>query len=100
MPDLFTQENAIEITEGEVMPQLICVAMKYIAVGVEKEFDRLPDNYRYPEYSHFIVIETLEEWNDPIELNALISQYTARSLDECVELVEEFEGYSQVVLVF
>ena len=53
----------------------------------------------YPEYGYFIVIETVEEWNNPVELNALISQYTARSLDECVELVEEFEGYTQVMLV-
>ena len=67
--------------------------------GVEKEFERSPDDYMYPEYGYFIVIETVKEWNDPVELNALISQYTARSLDECVELVEEFEGYSQMVLV-
>ena len=29
--------------------------------GVEKEFERLPDDYRYPEYGYFIVIEELEE---------------------------------------
>ena len=70
-----------------------------LSQGVLKEFDRLPDDYLYPEYGYFIVIETVEEWNDPVELNALISLYTARSLDECVELVEEFEGYSQMVLI-
>lgn len=33
--------------------------------------------------------------------NVIISQHTARSLIDCVELIEEFEeGYCQVVLVF
>ena len=70
-----------------------------LVAGINREFERLPDDYMYPEYGYFIVIETVEEWNDSVELNALISQYTARSFDECVELVEEFEGYSQVVLI-
>ena len=70
-----------------------------LVAGVNKEFDRLPDDYLYPEYGYFIVIEELEELTNPVELNAIISQYTARSLEECLELIEESTGYYQVLLI-
>ena len=87
MIEILSKDDLCQITD----PTLLA--------GVNKEFERLPADYQYPEYGYFIVIEKIEEWNDPVELNAFISQYTARSLDECVELVEEFEGYSQVLLI-
>ena len=67
-----------------------------LRAGVLKEFDRLPDDYQYPEYGYFIVIEGLD---DIPALVQIISKYTARSLHDCVEMVEEFNGYVQVVLV-
>jgi len=70
-----------------------------LVAGLNKEFDRLPDDYLYPEYGYFVVIEELEELTNPIELIAIISQHTARSLQDCLEVIEEFEGYFQVVMI-
>ena len=67
-----------------------------LRAGVLKEFDRLPDDYEYPQYGYFIVIESRD--NIPA-LEQIISQYTARSLHDSVEMVEAFDGYVQVVLV-
>ncbi len=70
-----------------------------LKAGVLKEFDRLPDDYKYPEYGNFIVIEKLEELINPIELNAIITRHTTRPLVDCLELIEEHEGYCQVLLI-
>ena len=67
-----------------------------LRAGVLQEFERLPDDYVYPEYGYFIVVEGLD---DVPALEQIISQYTAHSLHDCVEMVEEFEGYRQIVLV-
>jgi len=34
-----------------------------------------------------------------VELNEIISQYTTRPLVECVEMIEGFDGYAQVVCI-
>ena len=70
-----------------------------LVAGLNKEFDRLPDDYKYPEYGYFIVIEKLEDLTNPVELNAIISQYTAHSIEDCLELIEESRGYYQVLLI-
>ena len=70
-----------------------------LVAGITKEFDRLPDGYLYPEYGYFIVIEELKELTNPVELNAIISQYTAHSLEDCLELIEESTDYYQVLLI-
>ena len=70
-----------------------------IVAGLNKEFDRLPDNYEYPEYGYFLVIERLEELTNPVELNSIISQHTTHSLEDCLELIEESTGYYQVLLI-
>ena len=70
-----------------------------LVTGINKEFKRLPKDFQYPEYGYFIVIEELTELIHPIELNQIISEHTLRLLCECVEIVEVFEGYIQVLLV-
>ena len=70
-----------------------------LRAGVMKEFDRLPDDYKYPDYGYFIVIEKLEGLTDPVELNSILAKHTARSLKDCLELIEEHEGYYQVLLI-
>lgn len=70
-----------------------------LRAGVLKEFDRLPDDYKYPEYGYFIVIERLEELTDPVELNSILAKYTTRSLVNCLELTEGFDGYFQILLI-
>ena len=70
-----------------------------IAVGIREEFDRLSDDFLYPAYGYFIVIEKLEELTNPVELNTIIVQHTARSLVNSLELIEESKGYCQVLLI-
>lgn len=67
-----------------------------LRAGVLQEFERLPDDYVYPEYGYFIVVE---DRDDLESVENIISKYTTRSLQECVEMVEEFNGYVQIVLV-
>lgn len=70
-----------------------------IAVGIQEEFERLSDDFLYPAYGYFIVIEKIEELTDPLELNTIITQHTARSLVDSLELIEEYKGYCQVLLI-
>ena len=70
-----------------------------LVAGITKEFERLPNDYQYPEYGYFIVIERLEELTNPVELNSIISQHTTHSLEDCLELIEESAGYYQVLLI-
>ncbi len=53
--------------------------------GVLQEFSSLPDDYLYPEYGYFIVIESLNELSYSSELFDLICQYTPQPLVECFE---------------
>ncbi len=39
-----------------------------LRAGVFKEFDRLPDDFQYPEYGYFVVVESVEELTNPVEL--------------------------------
>lgn len=73
---------------------------KVLQAGLYKEFDRLPDDYHYPEYGYFIVIESSDELYDPSELEQLLrKRCPTQSLFESLEMIEEFEGYVQIVLV-
>ena len=70
-----------------------------IRAGLEAEFKRLPDDYLYPSYGYFIVIESIEELHHPIKLqNSVISQIP-EPLSDYVEMIEEFDGYSQIVCI-
>ena len=70
-----------------------------IRAGLKAEFKRLPDDYLYPTYGYFIVIESIEELHHPILLqNSAISQIQ-EPLSDYVEMIEEFDGYSQVVCI-
>jgi hypothetical protein len=75
------------------------VSDEVIRAGLEAEFKRLPDDYLYPNYGYFIVIESIEELQHPILLqNSAISQIP-EPLSDYVEMIEEFEGYSQIVCI-
>ena len=70
-----------------------------LRAGLEAEFKRLPDDYLYPTYGYFIVIESIEELQKPIKLqNSAISQIP-EPLSDYIEMIEEFDGYSQVVCI-
>jgi len=45
-----------------------------LIAGICEEFERLADDFKYPDYGYFIVIEELDELTNPAELNAIISQ--------------------------
>ena len=64
-----------------------------------KEFSRLPNDYRYPEYGYFIVIESIHDLTDPIEVDLCLDTQASLTLFESIEMIEEFEGYFQVVLI-
>lgn len=70
-----------------------------LRAGLEAEFKRLPDDYLYPTYGYFIVIESIEELQKPIKLqNSAISQIP-EPLSDYIEMIEEFDGYSQIVCI-
>lgn len=70
-----------------------------LRAGLHKEFDRLPENYLYPEYGYFVVIESFEELQHPIPLEHYSLAFTPEPLSDFVEMIEEFDGYSQVVCI-
>lgn len=70
-----------------------------LRAGLRKEFERLPDDYEYPTYGYFIVIESLEELQHPIPLEYGSLSRTPQPLSDYVEMIEEFDGYSQVVCI-
>lgn len=73
---------------------------KILRDGLEAEFARLPDDYLYPSYGYFIVIESIEELRHPISLQHTTLSYTPQPLSDYIEMIEEFDGYSQVVCIF
>ena len=77
---------------------LKCVDNTLMQKALEKEFERLPDDYLYPEYGYFIIIESIDELTDPLELK-LLEDYSSQSIFEGLEMIEQFEGYSQVVIL-
>jgi len=70
-----------------------------LVAGITEEFDRLSPDFKYPDYGYFIVIEKVEELTDPIEIEAIVLEHTARPFTDCLELIEEHEGYCQVLLI-
>ena len=75
------------------------VKSEVIQEGLRKEFKRLPSDFKYPEYGYFIVIESADELKRPIALKHGDLEFTPDNLDNCIEMVEEFEGYAQIVCV-
>lgn len=64
-----------------------------------KEFDRLPDDFEYPKFGYFIVIESIEELKQSIPLKYGDLSQTPDNISECIEIIEEFKGYSQIVCI-
>lgn len=75
------------------------VANPIIRAGLQKEFKRLPDDYEYPTFGYFIVIESLDELLQTIPLEYSSLFYTPEPLSDYVEMIEEFDGYCQVVCI-
>ena len=65
--------------------------------GLRKEFKRLPDDFEYPSFGYFIVIKSIEELKHPIPLKHCSLEFTPENLDDCIEMIEEFDGYCQLV---
>lgn len=62
-----------------------------------REFERLPDDFEYPTFGYFIVIESIKELQQPICLKYNGLEITLDNFKDCVEMIEEFEGYNQIV---
>ena len=59
-------------------------------------FNRLPDDYLYPDYGYFVIIESqIELEAEPIHL----THSTISSLFEYIEMVEEKNGVIEIVQV-
>lgn len=78
---------------------IVLVDSEILQAGLYKEFERLPKDYIYPEYGYFIVIETIEELKYPIPLKYCSQSHTPKPLSDYVEMIEKFDGYSQIVLI-
>ena len=70
----------VELVEDEVIKQ-----------GLLKEFARLPDDYKYPEYGYFIVIESAEELEQPIPLVYGSQSFVPQPISDWVEMVSDAE---------
>lgn len=67
--------------------------------GLENEFNRLPNDFKYPEYGYFIVIENLDELLEDISLRNNNSDILYQLLIESIEMIEKFDGYFQIVCI-
>jgi len=65
--------------------------------GLYKEFKRLPDDFIYPDYGFFIIIETPEELEGFNVLAQIKDHFTLPPYTDYIELIEPFRGYSQIV---
>ena len=72
---------------------------KILQEGLRKEFERLPDDFKYPEYGYFIVIESFEELKHTIPLKHGDLNQIDLPLNNWIELIEEFDGYMQIVCI-
>lgn len=67
---------------------------------LEYSFDRLPDDYIYPDYGYFIVLDNIEELFSDTNLDLSFGSIKGLNdgLIDCFELMEE--KYDVVELVF
>ncbi|EDZ63152.1 hypothetical protein SMGD1_2062 [Sulfurimonas gotlandica GD1] len=72
---------------------------KILREGLRTEFKRLPSDFIFNSYGYFIIIESIEELQRPIPLEHSCLSYTPEPLSNYVEMIEEFDGYCQVVCV-
>lgn len=72
---------------------------KILQEGLRKEFKRLPNNFKYPEYGYFIVIESLEELKHTISLKHGDLHNIDLPINDSIEMIEQFDGYSQIVCI-
>ena len=79
---------AIKLVDGEILRDCL-----------RKEFKRLPNDYIYPDYGYFIVIESLEELQHPIPLKHYSLPYAPEPLSDYLEIIEKFDGYYQIVFI-
>lgn len=70
-----------------------------LRAGLHKEFERLPKDFEYIAQGYFLVIESLEELEHPIPLEHYSLAFTPEPLSDYFEIIEEFDGYCQVVCV-
>ncbi|MCK5111687.1 MAG: hypothetical protein KAQ94_09210 [Arcobacteraceae bacterium] len=72
---------------------------KILQEGLRKEFERLPVDFEYPLFGYFIIIDSLEELKQPIPLKHGSINQIDLPISDSVEMIEEFDGYSQIVCV-
>lgn len=65
--------------------------------GLHKEFERLPESFRYPEFGFFIIVETPEELAELNVLAQIKDHFTLPPYTDYIEMIEPFRGYSQIV---
>ena len=70
-----------------------------LQAGLQKEFDRLPKEFRYPDYGYFIVLETPEELEHLKVLENIKDHYTKEPYTDYIEMIEPFDKYAQIVCV-
>lgn len=85
------------------MLKLMDITQRWLSIfhhyGLYKEFERLPDDYEYPTFGYFIVIESLNELLQAIPLEYSSLSYTPEPLSDYVEMIDGFDGYRQVVCI-
>lgn len=75
------------------------VSNPVLQAGLQKEFDRLPKDFRYPLYGYFIVLETPEELTHLQVLENIKGRYTKEPYTDYIEMIEPFDRYAQIVCV-
>ena len=75
------------------------VSNPVLQAGLRKEFDRLPKEFKYPDYGYFIVLETPAELKHLKVLESIKGHYTKEPYTDYVEMIEPFDRYAQVVCV-
>jgi len=68
---------------------------------LEYSFKRLPNNFEYPEYGYFVVIETIQELeSNSIKLSKINLPSIDNGLFDFVELVEIQNEIVEVVILY
>lgn len=73
------------------------VSNPVLRAGLYKEFERLPKEFRYPDFGYFIVLETFKELEELKALENIKGHYTKAPYTNYIEMIELFDKYAQVV---
>ncbi|RLA82649.1 MAG: hypothetical protein DRG78_06585 [Epsilonproteobacteria bacterium] len=79
--------------------KVVFIENTIIRDGLEKEFERLPLDFEYPLFGYFIVIEDIKELEQSIILKYGNTNNTIRPDNDNIEMIEKFNGYSQIVCI-